>query len=111
MTTGIAASRSNFLDTAAFGIRSFDIKGNPVAGNYLQLVATKTNGTQVSLGVTNNSGLTLTQLAQALLDLINTNTSPSLQGADGLAGEDLPDQHDREHWPQLRARFAAVIRT
>ena len=29
----------------------------------------------------------------------------------GLAGEALPDQHDRAGWPALRERFAAVIRT
>jgi len=29
----------------------------------------------------------------------------------GLAAEPLPDQHDREGWPVLRERFAAVIRT
>jgi alpha-methylacyl-CoA racemase len=27
----------------------------------------------------------------------------------GLAGEALPDQHDRARWPELRARFAAVF--
>nr|WP_308190346.1 CaiB/BaiF CoA-transferase family protein [Amycolatopsis sp. GM8] len=27
----------------------------------------------------------------------------------GLDGEDLPGQHDRDGWPQLRARFTAVI--
>ncbi len=29
----------------------------------------------------------------------------------GLSGEQLPDQQDRERWPELRERFAAVIRT
>ena len=29
----------------------------------------------------------------------------------GLAGESLPDQHDRAGWPTLRARFAAVLGT
>ncbi|TYB42746.1 CaiB/BaiF CoA transferase family protein [Actinomadura chibensis] len=29
----------------------------------------------------------------------------------GLAGEDLPAQHDRDGWPVLRDRFAAVFRT
>jgi len=28
-----------------------------------------------------------------------------------LAGEDLPEQHDRDGWPELRERFATVIRT
>jgi alpha-methylacyl-CoA racemase len=32
-----------------------------------------------------------------------------LQGL-GLAGEDLPKQHDRMRWPDLRARFASVIK-
>jgi alpha-methylacyl-CoA racemase len=29
----------------------------------------------------------------------------------GLAGEDLPDQLDRERWPRLRARFTEVFKT
>ncbi|MCW3017468.1 MAG: carnitine dehydratase [Solirubrobacterales bacterium] len=29
----------------------------------------------------------------------------------GLDGEDLPEQNDREHWPQMKARFAAIFRT
>jgi alpha-methylacyl-CoA racemase len=35
----------------------------------------------------------------ALLDLL------------GLASEDLPDQNDQEHWPEMKERFAAVIQT
>ncbi len=29
----------------------------------------------------------------------------------GLAGEELPDQNDQAHWPELRQRFAEVLRT
>ena len=29
----------------------------------------------------------------------------------GLAGEDLPAQHDRERWPELRSRLAEVFRS
>ncbi len=29
----------------------------------------------------------------------------------GLAHEDLPAQEDRDHWPEMRERFAAVFRT
>jgi alpha-methylacyl-CoA racemase len=29
----------------------------------------------------------------------------------GLAGEDLPDQMDRQQWPAMKARFAAAFRT
>jgi alpha-methylacyl-CoA racemase len=28
----------------------------------------------------------------------------------GIAGEELPKQHDRKRWPELRARFTAVIK-
>ena len=34
-----------------------------------------------------------------------------LLGGLGLADADLPDQYDRERWPELRARLADVIRT
>ena len=89
LTTQIAASRANFLDTVASGIRGFTITGNPISGSFIQLIVTKTNSVPVSLGVTNNSGMTLTQMTQALIDRISTNTNPSLQGADGLTGADL----------------------
>jgi alpha-methylacyl-CoA racemase len=29
----------------------------------------------------------------------------------GLAGEDLPDQHDHDAWPAMKERFAVVIAT
>ena len=86
-TTRIRASRTNFLDTIASGIRNFTITGNPAINNYIQVIVTKTNGAQVSIGVTNNPATTLTLMAQALIDRINTNAS--LQGADGLTGGDL----------------------
>src|SRR5882672_9130409 len=88
-TTWAFASRGDFLDTVAYGIRGFQIIGTPLNGNFLQLVVTQTNGTLSTFSVTNLFGLTLEQMTQRLLDLINTNASPSLQGPDGLAGEDL----------------------
>src|SRR5260370_40483486 len=87
--TWASYSRSDFLDTTTYGIRGFQIKGTPLSGNFLQLVVTQTNGTQSTFSVTNGFGLTLEQMTQRLLDLINTNTNPSLQGTDGLAGEVL----------------------
>jgi len=89
LTTFLRASGTNFLDTVAYGIRGFQITGDPVNGTFLQVVVNRTNNTPVSFGVTNSAGWTLTQLTQALLDLMNTNGSPSLQGPDGLRGEDL----------------------
>ncbi len=29
----------------------------------------------------------------------------------GIAGDDLPDQHDQSRWPELRERIAAAVRT
>lgn len=29
----------------------------------------------------------------------------------GIAGDELPDQHDQESWPQMKERFAAAIRS
>jgi alpha-methylacyl-CoA racemase len=29
----------------------------------------------------------------------------------GITGDDLPAQYDREHWPQMKARIAAAVRT
>ena len=88
VTTFIAASGTNFLDTAASGIRGFQIKNAPILGSYLQCVVTKTNSTTVTVTVTNNdSGATLAQFTQQLLDAINTNTD--LQSPDGLIVEDL----------------------
>jgi uncharacterized protein (TIGR03790 family) len=87
-TTFISASRTNFLDSTAWGYKTYDITGSLVLGSSLNLTVTKTNGAVVTLGVTNNSsGTTLAQLTQLLLDLVNA--SPSLQGNDGIAGEDL----------------------
>ena len=88
-TTWVVASRSNCLDTIANGLRTFLIKGYPSNGTFLQLAVTQTNGIQSTFGVTNSSGLTLEQMTQRLIDLINTNNSPSLQGPDGLIGEDF----------------------
>ena len=87
-TTFISTSRTNFLDSTAWGYKTYDISGSPVVGSSLNLSVTKTNGAVVNLGVANNSsGATLAQLTQQLLDLINA--SPNLQGNDGIAGEDL----------------------
>jgi len=87
-TTWLSSSGPSFLDTVAFGIRNFQIAGNPVLGSFLLATITKTNGSQFSFGVTNTSGtLSLTQMADSLLNQINV--SPNLSGSDGLSGQDL----------------------
>ncbi|MBI3850804.1 MAG: TIGR03790 family protein [Verrucomicrobia bacterium] len=90
LTTYVAASRSNFLDSIAWGIRSFNVAGTLVLGDVLQLDVTKTNGASVTVTVTNNSGSgAISGFVQQLANAINA--TPQLQGDDGLAAEDVTD--------------------
>jgi len=88
-TTFLTASRSTFLDTLAQGVDGYAITANPAGGDVLQITVTETNGTQVSLAVTNTGSQDLAGETQSLLDLINTNASPSLQAPTGLTASDL----------------------
>jgi uncharacterized protein (TIGR03790 family) len=89
LTTFIAASRTNFLDSSAYGIHyNYYVTNTPQVGDYLQLVAIKTNGQVVTMSVTNTTnGTTLSQFAKAFFDAVNTNSA--LQSADGLVIEDV----------------------
>ena len=89
LTTFVAASLTNFLDSPADGIHyNYYVTNTPQVGDYLQLVVIKTNGQVVTASVTNtSSGTTLSQLAKALFDAVNTNSA--LQSADGLVIEDV----------------------
>lgn len=88
LTTFIAASRTNLLDTIAFGIRTFIAAKVPSAGSYLLLTITKTNGTVVTVGATNSVGNTsISALTQTLVNLVNATSE--LQGSDGVAAEDF----------------------
>ncbi len=88
LTTFLSASSSNFLDSIAWGIRQFTVAGTVVPGDYLQLTATKTNGANVTVSVTNTAtGVTLDQFIQQFMNTINA--TASLQGDDGLEAEDL----------------------
>jgi uncharacterized protein (TIGR03790 family) len=95
LTTFVAASATNFLDTVAYGYYGSDGVGflaanPPSVGDYLQLVVTKTNGTQVILAVTNTApGTNISGLTGQLINAINGNST--LQAADGLvAGDFIP---------------------
>jgi len=95
LTAFVAASATNFLDTVAYGYYGSDWVGfsaanPPSVGDYLQLVVTKTNGTQVTLTVTNTApGTNISGLTGQLLNAINGNSA--LQAADGLvAGDFIP---------------------
>jgi uncharacterized protein (TIGR03790 family) len=88
LTAFVAASRTNLLDTVAYGLCGFSVANTPNVGDYLQLIVTKTNGTQVTLAVTNTSpGTNISDLTRQLVNAINNNGT--LQAADGLVAEDF----------------------
>jgi uncharacterized protein (TIGR03790 family) len=88
LTTFVAASMTNFLDTVAYGLSGFSVSNFPGVGDYLQLIVTKTNGTQVTLAVTNVSpGTNTSGLTGQLINAINNNAT--LQAADGLVAGDF----------------------
>jgi len=96
LTTFIAAGLTNLLDTVAYGYYGSDGTGfsaanPPNVGDQLQLVVTKTNGTQVTIVVTNTApGTNISGLTAQLINAING--SSTLQAADGLVAEDfLPE--------------------
>jgi hypothetical protein len=127
LTTFIASSHTNFLDSPACGVHyGYYITNTPQIGDYLQLVVIKTNSQVVTISVTNNtSGATLAQFAKTLFNAVNTNSA--LQSADGLMTDDVimhedyvatygPNDHAGEFniyarsagWPasQIRACFS-----
>jgi uncharacterized protein (TIGR03790 family) len=88
LTTFVAASTTNFLDTVAYGLCGLSVSNFPSVGDYLQLIVTKTNGTQVTLAVTNASpGTNTSGLTGQLFNAINNNAA--LQAADGLVAGDF----------------------
>ena len=111
LTTFVAVGTTNFLDTVACGLRAYSAANTPAVSNYLQLVVTKTNGTQVTLAVTNTApGTNISSLTQQLVDAVNSNSI--LQAADGLVAEDFIP-YDSSGWPyaqfNLRARTAGWL--
>jgi uncharacterized protein (TIGR03790 family) len=90
LTTRLSAARPVFLDTVATGYELVQIMNMPIIGDWLQFTFQKTNGTIITLAVTNTtSGTTIGALAQNLVNLINA--SPALQSADGLFASDFYD--------------------
>jgi uncharacterized protein (TIGR03790 family) len=88
LTTFVTASLTNLLDSVAYGFRGFSVANAPNVGDYLRLVVTKTNGTQVTFAVTNTPpGTNVSALTQQLINAVNGNGA--LQAADGLVAEDF----------------------
>jgi len=88
LTTFVRASRSVFMDSPALGYESFGVGGGIGLGTWLQLNVTKTNGVAVTVAVTNqSSSATIMDLVQQFLGVINS--TPPLQGSDGLLAQDV----------------------
>ncbi len=103
LTTFVAASGTAFLDTIAYGIRSYQISGTPAVGSYLKLVITKTNNVAVTIAITNTtSGTTVSALTQGLVNMVNTNAA--LPGSDGVAAEDFIGYDPTEPLAQFNLR-------
>lgn len=91
------AARNSFLDRMARGSRGYLITNAQVtlaAGEYLQCIVLKTNGSVVTVATTNETpGAALNQFAKTFFAAINTNLD--LTAADGLAVENL-NMHEDE---------------
>jgi hypothetical protein len=88
LTAFLLAGRSTFLDSSAFGRWPFTLSGAAPLGAWVQVGVTGTNGTSVLVSVTNQSA-TATPLALALQLSDAINSTPALQGTDGVVLEDL----------------------
>jgi len=88
LTSFATAAQPTFLDSTAYGYHLVQATNNPNVGDWLELTIIETNGTQVTVAATNTqSGATITDLLQALMNQINAN--PVLQTADGVTASDL----------------------
>ena len=107
LTTHLAAARPVFLDTVATGYQVVTIYNTPQVGDWLVFDFIKTNGTEVTVGVTNTTaGATIGDLAQNLVNLINA--TPALASADGLVAEDF---FDADPYGQAAVQFNLYART
>src|ERR1051326_2490192 len=93
LTTWLSDNRTTFLDSPAKGSRSYTVTNVPQVGSFLEMDVTKTNGQTVIVSLTNNtSGVTISQFASAFFNAVNT--SPNLQGNDGVSVENIVMHED-----------------
>ena len=110
LTAFVTASRSNLLDSIAFGLRNYFVSNAPASNDFLQLSVTKTNGAPIVLTVTNSPGNTsVGQLVQQLVTAINGNTG--LSATDGVVAEDFIDYLPVTSPPINAAEFNLRVRT
>lgn len=93
LTTWLSDNRTTFLDSPAKGSRSYTVTNVPQIGSFLEMDVIKTNGQTVVVSLTNNtSGVTISQFASAFFNAVNT--SPNLQGVDGVSVENVVMHED-----------------
>ncbi|HTY88986.1 MAG TPA: TIGR03790 family protein [Candidatus Acidoferrum sp.] len=110
LTSGVAVARTNFLDSIAFGLRNYSVTNAPGTDAVLQVTVTKTNGTPVTVAVTNSPGNT--NAGTLVLQLVNAiNSDASLSAADGVAAEDFIDYLPVTAPPLNGAEFNLRART
>ncbi|SPE62270.1 hypothetical protein SBV1_80020 [Verrucomicrobia bacterium] len=87
-STFLTATANTFLDSQVTGTLYVDLHGVVNVGDTVTMEVTKTDGSLVSLTVTNSQGTDgLASFAQQLSDLVNS--TPALEGSDGILAADL----------------------
>jgi uncharacterized protein (TIGR03790 family) len=106
-TTQLTTVRPAFLDTLAYGYQVVTWLQTPSTNDWIQATIIKTNGTIVTLSVTNSTGAeTIGDMASSLATLINT--TPALEAVDGVyAG----DYFDYDPYGAAEADFFLYART
>ena len=90
LTLSASTTNAAFLDSIATGYHYLFVSNNPGVGDWLQLAVTETNGSRVTLGVTNaTGGATIGQLLSTLFN--DVNASAALQSSGGLYAADFDD--------------------
>jgi len=87
LTTFVAASRADFLDSVVFPCCNLVPTNVAEAGDWLQLTVIKTNGATVTASTTNSPPMGQGPFLQSLMDQVNSNAD--LQMPDGVVAQDL----------------------
>ncbi len=113
-TTGISSTGTNFLDSPAFGLHNLVVNSGitypPPNGSWILLTVTKTNGTVITVGSTNNA--TITNIVLLVQDLVGRiNSDPQLSQPDGCIAEDFVDYSQHVNPFSHAAEFNLRART
>lgn len=103
LTTWVRAPRNTFMDSPARGQVTASVSNTPAIGDWIQLLITKTNGSVVTLSVTNTSPQgTAVSMAETLTNQILS--SSELQLSDGITVGDFyaPDNYSAYFLLQAR---------